>query len=155
MQQTKPNRLTRLRNLLVCGLATAACLGLTGCGESDGPRNNVSGKVTFAGKPVPIGRIYFDPDLKKKNNGLQGYAEIKDGVYDTSRTSRGTTGGAVIVRIEAFDGVPADGESPNGRPLFPHYQTAVDLPKGKTTMDFDVPASAVNQRPPSNRYTGP
>lgn len=123
--------------LLAIGLVT-----LAGCGGSGTGRYHVSGKATYAGKPIPFGRIYFDPDLAKKNDGLQGTADIKDGLYDTARSGQGTTGGAVIVRIEGFDGVSTDPDRPSGKPLFPNYQTAVELPRQNTTRDFDVPAAA-------------
>jgi len=144
---------------LVAGSGVLAVLvaGLVGC--NPGPtRYQVAGKVTFAGKAVPLGRIYFDPDLSKGGEGvlLQGTAEIKDGVYDTARTGVGTSGGAILVRIEAFDGVSTDPERPAGNPLFPSYQVAVELPRQNTTgKDFDIPAGAVGPQPGTPGYTGP
>lgn len=136
-----------------CGRRSAGALVLAllvvaavGCGGGSGGRYRVSGKVTFAGKPIPVGRIYFDPNLAKKNDGLQGTAEIKNGEYDTAKGGQGTTAGPVIVRIEGADGTTGDPDRPNGKPLFPSYQTELDLPKQNTTRDFDVPASAAMPR---------
>jgi hypothetical protein len=101
----------------------------------------VAGKVTFAGQPVPVGRIYFDPDPKTNPDSPQGFADIKDGHYDTAQSGRGTPGGAFTVRIEGFDGrsTPA---FVFGQPLFNTYQERVELPAANTQKDFHVPASA-------------
>jgi hypothetical protein len=141
------------RTALLCGVA--ALILVAGC-RKETRRFDVSGKVTFNGKPVPVGRIYFDPDLSKKNDGLQGTAEIEDGYYNTAKGGMGTTGGPVVVRIEASDGVAGDPERPNGKPLFPYYEVQVDLPReNKITRDFDVPASAAQMKPPTPVHVGP
>ena len=65
---------------------------LAGCGGS-GPRAvNVSGTVTFNGQPVPQGKIYFDPDTAAGNDGVQGFARIQEGAYDTTRHRQGNRG---------------------------------------------------------------
>ncbi len=147
------SRLTILRFLPVLLLASS----LFGCGGSKG--NRVSGKVTFAGKPVPAGKIYFMPDGSKNNSGATGYAEINDGAYDTSATGgQGVTIGAMIVAIEGFDPATA-GKKEKGdtsgeettKSLFPRYETTVELPGSATTKDFDVPADAVK----GPKKTGP
>lgn len=107
---------------VVCGL-------LAGCGSG----SRYSGKVTFAGKPVPTGKIYFTPDGSKGNKGQAGWADIKDGHYDTSvRGSQSPAGGAMTVRIEGQEG---------GKPLFGDYELKEELPKGGGSKDFDVPAA--------------
>ena len=70
-------------------LLISGSLALVGCGgavESGPPRFRLSGKVTFDGKPVPAGTIYFEPAT-----GPAGSAQIKDGQYDTAN---GMAGGA-------------------------------------------------------------
>ncbi len=129
------------RFLVVVVLLVGVGLAASGCGGSSGPaRYRVSGKVTFKGQPVPAGRITFEPDAAKNNSGPAGYAEIKDGRYQTP-ADKGTVGGPHQVRIVGFDGRPV-GESPDGTPLFPEYRTTANLPKGEGTQDFDVPAAA-------------
>lgn len=121
-----------------------------GCGGDKG--NRVSGKVTYKGQPVPAGRIYFMPDTKKGNKGPTGFAEIKNGAYDTAEPGgHGAVAGAMIVKIEGYDPNQKDktdaaGETPI-KPLFPTYQTAAELPKEDTTKDFDVPATAGGKQP--------
>src|SRR5205807_6772258 len=81
----------------LCAALVAACLAAPGCGGSRGVE--VSGEVTFDGKPVPAGRIYFNPDVTKGNDGPQGYAEIHDGKFDTSKGGKGACGGPTVVVI--------------------------------------------------------
>lgn len=113
---------------------------LAGCGGPAGPaRYDVEGVVTYDGKPVPAGRVVFEPDSAKGNQGPACYADIEDGKY-ASPSGKGTVGGPHVVRINGSNGVPHD-ESPLGTALFPEYRTNVDLPKETATHDFDVPAS--------------
>jgi hypothetical protein len=117
----------------------ACCLALAcaGCGDSKG--NRVAGTVTFKGNPVPAGKIYFNPDASKRNSGQAGFADIKNGRYDTAqRGAQGVVGGPTVVHIEGFDG--------SGVMLFTH-DTAAELPKGSATKDFEVPAAAANNAP--------
>jgi hypothetical protein len=110
---------------------------LAGC---DGEKTyNISGTVTYQGKPVPTGQIVFEPDASAGNKGAAAFAKIKDGHYDTSTgDSRGTVGGPHLVRIQGRDGIPR-GELINGMPLFRDYNTKVDLPKKSGEQNFEVP----------------
>jgi hypothetical protein len=118
---------------------------LTGCGESDRiPRYDLSGDITYDGKPVPGGYISFRPDGKKGNRGPGASAVITDGRYETG-SGEGTVGGPHIAVIHGTDGVPYNTEDgyhiPVGRPLFPKYTMRIDLPKDKaTTHVLKVPA---------------
>ena len=124
--------------LVLCSLAL-------GCGEDKGYR--VSGKVSFMGKPVPAGKIYFMPDGSKANSGATGFADIKDGLYDTALPGgHGSPGGAVIIAIVGND--PTGTLDKNASPdvttklLFARYETPAELPKAVSTKDIDVPADA-------------
>jgi len=130
-----PPRRWGLLGLLIAGAIVAA-----GCTSGE-PIYDLSGAVTYQGKPVPAGSIVFEPDGSKGNKGPAGYAKIKAGRYDTrEEDGKGTVGGPHHVRILGLDGVPR-GELLNGTPLFPEYTTSADLPKADGTQDFDVPAS--------------
>jgi len=126
--------------VILAAIGTAGLVATTGCSRRpQGPaRHAVSGRITFAGQPVPAGRISFEPDTTAGNAGPGGYGEIKAGRY-TTYPDMGTVGGPHVVIITGFDGVPA-GELVDGRPLFREYRTTADLPPGRTTVDFDVPA---------------
>jgi hypothetical protein len=122
------------------------CCLVLGCGAGNTYR--VSGKVTFKGQPVPSGKIYFFPDGSKNNTGPTGYANIKDGQYDTSDSGgRGAAGGPVIIAVEGIDpsGPPAKGDSSGevtAKVLFARYEIAADLPKSASTKDIEVPEEA-------------
>jgi hypothetical protein len=121
-----------------CVILVAALL--SGCGGEK--TYNLSGTVSFQGKPVPRGYIVFEPDTSAGNSGAAAFAKIKDGHYDTRiEDGRGTVGGSHLIRIRGFDGIPA-GELRDGSLLFPDYNTTADLPKDDGTHDFEVPATA-------------
>ena len=110
-------------------------------GSSAPQRFELSGKVTYKGKPVLFGRINFTPDDAHANTGSAGGAEIKDGAYKTG-PGQGAIGGPHVVVITAFDGQKPDGPDaamfPHGKPL-PRLRATVDLPRKPATMDFEIP----------------
>lgn len=134
------------------GVVAVLALCAVGCGG--GKTVRVSGKVTFGGKPVPSGKIYFMADGSKGNTGATGFADIVNGEYDTSADGgSGATPGPVKVVIDGFDptaspdkpkktGPTEDVEQPTVKVLFAQYETAFEIPSSTTTKDFDVPASA-------------
>lgn len=156
MQYTPP-RIRYLQRLPLLILI----LTLTGCG-GDGTYR-VSGKVTFKGAPVPKGKIYFMPDGSKGNTGPTGFADITDGVFDTSSGGRGAVKGAVIVAIEGWDPSTTakkekgdtSGET-TFQVLFARYETSLEI-TGSTTKDFDVPAEAAKgpKAPPPTQQVVP
>ena len=96
-----------------------------------------------------MGQIVFEPDRSAGNSGPQGFAEIRDGKYDTT-TGKGTVGGVHIVRISGYEGGAAGGVSEEGSEtegsateLFAGFQTNADFPKEASTMDFAVTSDEV------------
>lgn len=128
---------------LLSSLLLAALLVSSGCsGASDGPvRFPISGAVTFDGKPVLDGEIFFQPDEKAGNSGPATVAGIRDSKYSVP-VEQGVVGGPYVVKITAYE-IPKGAAGPlafRGGPLFPDYSTKVDFPKKQTTHDFEVPA---------------
>jgi hypothetical protein len=117
---------------------------LCGCGGGTSVYD-VSGTVTFDGKPVPAGRVFFDPDLAQKNDGPQGSASIRAGKFDTRQGGRAAVSGPVVVRIEGYE-KGAD-EKSVGKTLFVDYEIKLDLPKEASTQKLEVPASAGKDLP--------
>jgi hypothetical protein len=142
-----------LKTLYALGFL-ALTLGLAGCGSDEPDLYHLSGTVTFDGKPIPQGKIYFTPDSSKGNKGPAGYATIKDGKFDTKEEGgKGHVSGPMIVRIEGQDPQGAGQKDPKDtsgeeivKSLFPAYSTEADLPKEDSTKEFAVPADAAKKK---------
>ncbi|UUO08541.1 hypothetical protein M4951_09515 [Blastopirellula sp. J2-11] len=116
-----------LRGAFVCAVLTTAVMGL-GCGREASSLNRVTGRVTFKGDPVPVGVIQFTPDTSAGNSGAAGFAEIRDGVYDTTASGRGVIAGAMIVTIDAYSMKNVNPDFlPNGEPLIVGYKERVNV----------------------------
>jgi hypothetical protein len=116
----------------------AVLLVAAGCSKGGVKKAQLSGKVTFNGKPVPAGYISFAAET-----GPVRVAQIKDGVYDTAQEADpGVIPGLSTVRIAGFDGKPQP-YYPQGKQIFNMYEIKdVGVPDGMSTRDFDVPAAA-------------
>lgn len=156
------------RKALVAFCCSSLAVIFAGCGGGDSVEAyHLSGKVTFDGKPIPTGQIYFMPDTNKGNSGPAGFAKITDGVYDTSlEGGKPQVGGAMIVKIEGMSSVDqsaggADDDSAEAeameevtlQALFPTFQMEAELPKEEDTKDFDVPAHAGDVEPVKGEET--
>jgi hypothetical protein len=136
----KASRLTNVSRLCTATLLALIVGALPpGCGKPQPKRYHMAGKATWAGKPIPAGMLYIEPDLAAGTNGLQGYAIIEKGQYDTRKGGQGHSGGKSVLRIFAGDG-NAVGEATMGKPLFPECSWAEELPTADATKDIDIPA---------------
>jgi hypothetical protein len=118
-------------------LVTAAVVG---CGKRDSDAlYEISGSVTFAGQPVPAGRIVFEPDEAQGAAGMVSIADIENGIYRT-RPRRGFGGGPCRVTIYGTDGTMPTEEKDTS--LFRPWQSTIDLPREACRRAFDVPADA-------------
>jgi hypothetical protein len=120
----------------------ACCAGLImlvagGCNRS-GPFD-VSGTVTFEGKPVPIGLVIIEPDAEKGKRGTQTQGLIKDGHFRTL-PGHGAISGPVLITVNANDGVPTP-MAAKGKLLFRTFQYRTELPAASSTLDIEVPAA--------------
>lgn len=110
-----------------------------GCGSYTGDRVDVTGRVTYAGQPVPVGRIDFVPGPDHPG-GAGDYAAIKDGKFSTRTDGRGPSPGDYLVRIDGFDNKPPQVEEVLfGNPLFPTYETEIVIHDGQEEVLFEVP----------------
>jgi hypothetical protein len=110
----------------------------TSC-SSKAEMGQISGKVTFQGKPVPAGWISFTPEPGK---GAVRVCQIKDGVYDSSKEGDpGIHPGKNLVKIAGFDGnkVPLWGQ---GKQIFNPIDETFDVHTGSSTKDWEIPDSA-------------
>jgi hypothetical protein len=128
-----------MRGLIRRVAGGAAVLALAAGCSSKPEMAQVSGTVTFQGKPVPAGWISFTPEPGK---GSVRVCQIKDGVYDSSKEGEpGIHPGKNQVKIAGFDGnkVPYWGQ---GKQIFNPVDDALDVPPGVSTKDFVIPESA-------------
>lgn len=130
--------------VLLCGAFVAwLALCCAGCGRGSNapPRFDVSGQVTFDGKPVPSGSIYFEADGSRGNAGPVSIVGIDNGRYDTKAARvAGPVQGPLIVRITGNPPLEPGGDP--RPPLFPEHTTTVELVPGRgpNTFDFEVPS---------------
>ena len=108
-----------------------------GCGGSGVERTALSGKVTFKGKPVPSGLIYFTPDTSRGNSGPQGFAEITEGKYSTDNLGLGAVSGPMVVQITGYAEAKSNSEDAQAL-LFPTYQTTIEIDQNTKSLDFDI-----------------
>lgn len=109
-----------------------------GCGVE---RHEISGTVTFAGKPVPTGSVQFVPNKSRGNAGPTASADITNGQFRILAKD-GVVGGPYHVTIFGYDGATTTvGTTVNhvGKPLFRTYRTTIDLPQAPSTHDLVVP----------------
>jgi hypothetical protein len=116
-------------------LCAAACVG---CSGEEGPAMYpIAGTVTFAGKPIPVGDIRFEPLEGVVNRQTISVAPIQDGKYNTQ-----VTGGPQRVSVRDLTATFDDSTQ---RPMFQteYYQKAdlppIDTVTGEETFDIDVP----------------
>ena len=114
---------------------TTLWLAILGC-SAEVPTFPVEGMVTFKGKAIPKGEIYFDPDISIK--GPQGRALISEGKFSTKDINSGIVPGKYIIRIHGFDGKPRE-EAPMGKAIFPAYELPMELVAGKP-LSIEVPS---------------
>ncbi len=122
------------------GAAFLAALFAGGCAEAEPTRFQISGTASVGGNPIPHGEILFTPDGARQNAGPQGIATIRDGRFDTAVDGKGIAGGPTVVRVTGFT-------KPGGKLLCEH-ELHVDLPRAKSTENFDVPPKAAPKDSP-------
>ncbi|MDR0337384.1 MAG: hypothetical protein LBI18_09865 [Planctomycetaceae bacterium] len=129
----------------IIGIYFLLSILLIGCKPQDGvTRFDLSGSVTYNGKPIPSGTIMFLPDVTQNNMGSPGFAVIENGQYNTNKKGNSPVGGPHEIVIDGRDGVAyidsLGAKEPQGKKLFEPYSLRMDLPKkSRETIDFDVP----------------
>jgi hypothetical protein len=106
---------------------------------------------------VPAGKIYFMPDGAKGNKGATGFADVKDGQFDTNLKGRGSPGGPVVIAIEGIDPSkppPKANSEITATVLFPRYELEAELPTAASIKDIEVPESAAKGPTSSKKEAG-
>ncbi|MEM2002130.1 MAG: hypothetical protein QXT77_05760 [Candidatus Methanomethylicaceae archaeon] len=131
------------RESLAC-LVSASALCIAGCGGGKQVGTyDVWGEVKYRGEAIPAGTVTFQPDSSKGNQGPALSLVIENGRFDSRRTGRGHIGGPHRVRIAGFKAAEKAQEElfAGSEPLFPEWETQVDLPKKDCEQNFEVPAN--------------
>jgi len=127
---------------LVSGPLSFLALVLTGCGGDGLDRYPVSGTVTFDGKPVEFGAIFFEPTMSAGPIAPTVYLPVRDGKYDAR--DKGPVKGKYNVTVGGMDQsrntVDSDGITVTPQ-LFPDYKFEVDIPPPDNRLDIEVPKS--------------
>jgi hypothetical protein len=127
----------RTGRLIGVVLAASLFCTLIGCQKTPPPTGEVSGKLTYKGEPVPMGRINFVTE-----DGRAASGEIKNGTYKVPAAPIG------LVKIEIV------GTGGAGNPNNPR---SVEVPKGHggeaqlevaRRMGANPPASVPTYQPP-------
>jgi hypothetical protein len=130
-----PTTIDRARRQTLLGLAGAAVIVVTGCGDG---RVRVSGTVVYEGKPLEQGIISFEPadGVGPTTGGL-----ITDGEYDLTGNARSTTG-EKIVRIvgsrKSGRKLPAPPPSPPGTMIDEMIQCIPKQYNEKSTLKVQI-----------------
>ena len=127
----------RLQSKLPALAGMLALLGLTclGCGNDSG-RAEVSGYVTFEGKPVPVGVIEYRPNAEKGGGGPQSILVIRDGYYNSD--GKGPVFGHHIVKVSGYTGIEIP-FVPEGERLFPVHKEEVEITEDSYKINYDFP----------------
>jgi hypothetical protein len=126
------------------GLCALALLWLVsaGCGGDGLDRHRVRGTVTFQGKPVEFGAVFFEPTESVGKVAPTVYLPVRDGKYDTG--DKGPIPGRYRVTVGGVDKskerVDDDGITHSPQ-LFQDYKFEVEIPPPDGTLDIEVPAS--------------
>jgi hypothetical protein len=131
--------------LLYRALAAALVVGMVsggGCRDDGLTRHRIRGTVTYQGRPVRSGAIFFEPTASVGQLAPTVYLPIRDGQYDTG--SQGPVAGKYQVIVGGFDEskkrVDSDGVT-HTELLFPNYILEIEVPVPGGRLDIEVPAS--------------
>jgi hypothetical protein len=128
-------------------LAGAVLVALTGCGDDGMNRHRITGTVTYDGKPVESGAIFFEPTASVGMIAPTAYLRVENGKYDTG--DKGPVAGKYRVVVggmnQSKETVDSDGVTHTPR-LFPDYKFEVDIPPPNDTLDVVVPVAAPKKK---------
>jgi hypothetical protein len=147
----KPIRVFRAIRGSTClgaALLLAGCLLAGGCGRGDGlKRYRVKGSVTYDGKPVEFGAIFFEPTESIGKLAPTVYLPVRDGRYDAG--DEGPVAGKYQVIVGGVDQaskrVDSDGVT-HTQQLFQDYKFDVEIPPPGNILDVVVPPSQAIRR---------
>jgi hypothetical protein len=130
-----------LRAFNLC-FVSAALLVAGGCGEKTLDRIRISGTVTYEGKPVEFGAIFFEPTESVGKIAPTVYLPVRGGKYDSE--DNGPIKGKYRVTVGGMDKskeTKDDDGITNTPQLFPDYKFEVEIPPPDNKLDVEVPVA--------------
>jgi hypothetical protein len=130
-------------------LFVAIAVEISGCAKGRRPMSQISGKVTYRGKPLPFGTVMFQPEYGQYATGVIQ----PDGAFEmmTRGEGAGAPVGKCAVRIVCFGNEPSAAKSdadknpaPRGEPV-----PGKSLIPSKYSL-FETSGIVVNVRPGQN-----
>jgi prepilin-type N-terminal cleavage/methylation domain-containing protein/prepilin-type processing-associated H-X9-DG protein len=113
-----------------------------GCSGDGLNRHRVQGSVTFDGKPLETGAIFFEPTATVGTIAPTTYLAVRNGKYDAGE--EGPIAGTYRVRVGGWDEsrqtIDDEGRSTPTQ-LFDDYVFEVEIPPPNNTLDVEVPVS--------------
>jgi hypothetical protein len=126
--------------VVTCLILSCITLLTTGCGGKP-PMSQISGTVTFKGKPIPAGNVMFTPDVSIAGGQIRMFM-VTEGAFDSTKDpAPGLMPGKYDVTITGYDGkkIPMFFQ---GKQIFNSVHEPLEVPTGSTKKDFVVPDSA-------------
>ncbi|CAN5484440.1 hypothetical protein BH11PLA2_BH11PLA2_34090 [soil metagenome] len=110
-------------------------LAAAGCSGKSESRLRLSGEAVCDGQPIVFGDVVLTPDGAKGNSGPQGFAQIRNGRYDTTASGgKGYAGGPTVLRVTGF--------TAEGGKLICEHEYKADMPTGDSEFKIEVPPLA-------------
>lgn len=120
------------------GLMVTALMSLSCSQSGTVERQHISGKVSFKGTPLTLGRIDLLADGSQGNQGPTGFAIVNNGQYDT-REGKAPVPGPVIVQISWLDAPPGHTPEMGINPaMIKKYSTVIEVSADHNEHDFDI-----------------
>jgi hypothetical protein len=133
------------------GSAIAAIFGLLlmilGCGSDGFSRHRIQGTVTYDGKPLEDGVLFFEPTAAAGQMAPTVYVKVRNGQYDTGK--EGPITGKYRVVLTGLDKANErlDDDNVLHTPLlFPDHKFEVDIPPPNNRLDIEVPKTEERPR---------
>jgi hypothetical protein len=140
-----PRRAENPRSALIPAVITLGILLVTatGCGSRGPARYDISGTITFRGKPVPAGSIMFIPTGAAAGEQPVGFCTFREGEFE-SKVGRSPGTGSYRAVITGCDGVAYETrlgdiieEHPLGKNIFVGHVVELDLP-ARHGSEFEI-----------------
>jgi hypothetical protein len=129
-----------MRKILCCFVL--GFLFYSGCStKHDVDGVDVWGTAIWGDDPIPTGMVTFTPDASQGNTGHQGWAEIKDGEFDTRKANGKLAPKGPCVILISSKQPSQDPSHPRVTGVILRHQQTLDISSESGQLDLTVPES--------------